>query len=150
AGALRRQAAQLDRCSSRSGERQSATDVGAVTGRKCGEVWNQSAERWRRGCGHGSGRKRKLAYRNLRYRAGFRLIGRSSGTRSRQSGQPPPCAVRHGSATERVTARRLFRSRDGSATNMKLRAYLVDDEPLALTRLRRLLERSEHVEVIGS
>jgi two-component system LytT family response regulator len=33
---------------------------------------------------------------------------------------------------------------------MKLRAYLVDDEPLALTRLRRLLERSEHVDVIGS
>lgn len=33
---------------------------------------------------------------------------------------------------------------------MKLRAYLVDDEPLALARLRRLLERSEGVEVIGS
>ncbi|HKW34673.1 MAG TPA: LytTR family DNA-binding domain-containing protein [Candidatus Acidoferrum sp.] len=33
---------------------------------------------------------------------------------------------------------------------MKLRAYLVDDEPLALERLRRLLERSEHVEVVGS
>lgn len=33
---------------------------------------------------------------------------------------------------------------------MKLRAYLVDDEPLALERLRRLLERSEQVEVIGS
>jgi two-component system LytT family response regulator len=33
---------------------------------------------------------------------------------------------------------------------MKMRAYLVDDEPLALARLRRLLERSEHVEVVGS
>jgi two-component system LytT family response regulator len=33
---------------------------------------------------------------------------------------------------------------------MKLRVYLVDDEPLALARLRRLLDRSEHVEVIGS
>jgi two-component system, LytTR family, response regulator len=33
---------------------------------------------------------------------------------------------------------------------MKLRAYLVDDEPLALARLRRLLEDSERVEVIGS
>src|SRR5215467_14131031 len=33
---------------------------------------------------------------------------------------------------------------------MKLRAYLVDDEPLALARLRRLLERSGHVEVVGS
>ena len=33
---------------------------------------------------------------------------------------------------------------------MRLRAYLVDDEPLALARLRRLLERSEHVEVVGS
>lgn len=33
---------------------------------------------------------------------------------------------------------------------MKLRAYLVDDEPLALARLRRLLEHSERVEVIGS
>lgn len=33
---------------------------------------------------------------------------------------------------------------------MKLRAYLVDDEPLALARLRRLLERSECVEVVGS
>jgi two-component system LytT family response regulator len=33
---------------------------------------------------------------------------------------------------------------------MKLRAYLVDDEPLALARLRRLLELSEHVEVVGS
>jgi two-component system LytT family response regulator len=33
---------------------------------------------------------------------------------------------------------------------MKLRAYLVDDEPLALSRLRRLLEQTERVEVIGS
>ena len=33
---------------------------------------------------------------------------------------------------------------------MKLRAYLVDDEPLALARLRRLLELSGHVEVVGS
>jgi two-component system, LytTR family, response regulator len=33
---------------------------------------------------------------------------------------------------------------------MKLRAYLVDDEPLALERLRRLLERTERVNVIGS
>jgi len=33
---------------------------------------------------------------------------------------------------------------------MKLRAYLVDDEPLALDRLRRLLEDTERVEVIGS
>ena len=33
---------------------------------------------------------------------------------------------------------------------MKLRAYLVDDEPLALARLRRLLQHSEHVEVLGS
>ena len=33
---------------------------------------------------------------------------------------------------------------------MKLRAFLVDDEPLALARLRRLLERSERVEVVGS
>lgn len=33
---------------------------------------------------------------------------------------------------------------------MKLRAYLVDDEPLALARLRRLLEHSERVEVSGS
>jgi two-component system LytT family response regulator len=32
---------------------------------------------------------------------------------------------------------------------MKLRAYLVDDEPLALDRLRRLLERTGRVEVIG-
>jgi two-component system LytT family response regulator len=33
---------------------------------------------------------------------------------------------------------------------MKLRAYLVDDEPLALERLRRLLEKTGRVEVIGS
>jgi two-component system LytT family response regulator len=33
---------------------------------------------------------------------------------------------------------------------MKLRAYLVDDEPLALERLRRLLERTGLVEVTGS
>ncbi|MFZ0962839.1 MAG: LytTR family DNA-binding domain-containing protein [Terriglobia bacterium] len=33
---------------------------------------------------------------------------------------------------------------------MKLRAYLVDDEPLALACLRRLLERTGRVEVIGS
>ncbi len=33
---------------------------------------------------------------------------------------------------------------------MKLRAYLVDDEPLALERLRRLLKRRDDVEVIGS
>ena len=33
---------------------------------------------------------------------------------------------------------------------MKLRAYLVDDEPLALERLQRLLERTGRVEVIGS
>jgi two-component system LytT family response regulator len=33
---------------------------------------------------------------------------------------------------------------------MKLRAYLVDDEPLALERLGRLLEHTERVRVIGS
>ena len=33
---------------------------------------------------------------------------------------------------------------------MKLRAYLVDDEPLALQRLRRLLDRTGRVEIIGS
>ncbi len=33
---------------------------------------------------------------------------------------------------------------------MKLRAYLVDDEPLALERLRRLLENTKRVEVAGS
>jgi two-component system LytT family response regulator len=33
---------------------------------------------------------------------------------------------------------------------MKLRAYLVDDEPLALERLRRLLERTGRVKVTGS
>jgi DNA-binding NarL/FixJ family response regulator len=33
---------------------------------------------------------------------------------------------------------------------MKLRAYLVDDEPLALERLRQLLGRLPSVEVIGS
>jgi len=33
---------------------------------------------------------------------------------------------------------------------MKLRAYLVDDEPLALDRLRRLLEHTGRVDVIGS
>jgi two-component system LytT family response regulator len=33
---------------------------------------------------------------------------------------------------------------------MKVRAYLVDDEPLALERLCRLLERTGRVEVIGS
>jgi two-component system, LytTR family, response regulator len=33
---------------------------------------------------------------------------------------------------------------------MKLRAYLVDDEPLALDRLRRLLQKTGRVEVIGS
>ena len=33
---------------------------------------------------------------------------------------------------------------------MKLRAYLVDDEPLALERLRRLLQQTRRVEVIGS
>lgn len=30
---------------------------------------------------------------------------------------------------------------------MKLRAYLVDDEPLALERLRRLLEQTGRVDV---
>jgi two-component system LytT family response regulator len=33
---------------------------------------------------------------------------------------------------------------------MKLRAYLVDDEPLALQRLQRLLEKTGRVEVTGS
>ncbi len=33
---------------------------------------------------------------------------------------------------------------------MKLRAYLVDDEPLALQRLHRLLEHTDRVEVTGS
>lgn len=33
---------------------------------------------------------------------------------------------------------------------MKLRAYLVDDEPLALQRLKRLLNRTGKVDVIGS
>ena len=32
---------------------------------------------------------------------------------------------------------------------MKLRAYLVDDEPLAVERLRRLLEQTGRVEVTG-
>jgi two-component system LytT family response regulator len=39
---------------------------------------------------------------------------------------------------------------DGFAARMKLRAYLVDDEPLALERLRRLLENTGRVEVTGS
>ena len=33
---------------------------------------------------------------------------------------------------------------------MKLRAYLVDDEPLAIARLTRLLEQTGRVDVIGS
>lgn len=33
---------------------------------------------------------------------------------------------------------------------MKLRAYLVDDEPLALVRLSRLLDQTGRVEVAGS
>ena len=33
---------------------------------------------------------------------------------------------------------------------MKLRAYLVDDEPLALERLRRLLHQTGRVEIVGS
>ena len=33
---------------------------------------------------------------------------------------------------------------------MKLRAYLVDDEPLAVERLRRVLEQTGRVEVTGS
>ncbi len=33
---------------------------------------------------------------------------------------------------------------------MKLRAYLVDDEPLALERLRRLLQQAGKIEIIGS
>jgi two-component system, LytTR family, response regulator len=33
---------------------------------------------------------------------------------------------------------------------MKLRAYLVDDEPLAITRLSRLLDETGRVEVVGS
>jgi two-component system LytT family response regulator len=33
---------------------------------------------------------------------------------------------------------------------MKLRAYLVDDEPLALERLRRLLTSSNRVEIVGA
>src|SRR5262249_49904907 len=32
---------------------------------------------------------------------------------------------------------------------MALKAFLVDDEPLALKRLRRLLERTGRVEVVG-
>ena len=33
---------------------------------------------------------------------------------------------------------------------MRLRAYLVDDEPLAIARLTRLLDETGRVEVIGS
>ena len=33
---------------------------------------------------------------------------------------------------------------------MKLRAYIVDDEPLALARLRRLLQKTDRVEIIGA
>jgi two-component system LytT family response regulator len=33
---------------------------------------------------------------------------------------------------------------------MKLRAYLVDDEPLALARLRRLLLKTDRVEIVGA
>jgi two-component system LytT family response regulator len=43
-----------------------------------------------------------------------------------------------------------MRRRDGVAAIMKLRAYLVDDEPLALARLSRLLEQTGRVDVIGS
>ncbi len=33
---------------------------------------------------------------------------------------------------------------------MRLRAYLVDDEPLAIERLSRLLERTDRVEIVGA
>ena len=39
---------------------------------------------------------------------------------------------------------------DGVAAIMKLRAYLVDDEPLAVARLTRLLGDTGRVDVIGS
>ena len=39
---------------------------------------------------------------------------------------------------------------NGDTGIMKLRAYLVDDEPLALQRLKRLLNRTGRVDVIGS
>ena len=52
--------------------------------------------------------------------------------------------------TESFASGRPICGGDDCATRMKLRAYLVDDEPLALARLRRLLERSERVEVVGS
>jgi two-component system LytT family response regulator len=43
-----------------------------------------------------------------------------------------------------------MRRGNGVAAIMKLRAYLVDDEPLALARLARLLGDTGRVEVIGS
>ena len=43
-----------------------------------------------------------------------------------------------------------MRRADGAAAIMRLRAYLVDDEPLAIARLTRLLDETGRVEVIGS
>lgn len=43
----------------------------------------------------------------------------------------------------------VYRTNGGTKV-MKLRAYLVDDEPLALQRLKRLLNRTGRVEVVGS
>ena len=81
---------------------------------------------------------------------GLRPRRHSRRARPRLAGPAPRRAVRRRRARERVAARGPVRRADGAAAIMKLRAYLVDDEPLAIARLTRLLDETGRVEVIGS
>src|SRR5208337_2724840 len=92
----------------------------------------------------------QFAHRGARHRAGLRAGGDSCRSWTGQPCGAPRCVVRREGASERFSARRLFCGRDGLTTRMKLRAYLVDDEPLALERLHRLLDATGRVEVTGS
>ena len=88
--------------------------------------------------------------RGSRHRARLQPDRNSRWPWSRQSSGAAPFALRRQGAIECFPAKQPLGGGDDFATRLKLRAYLVDDEPLALERLRRLLEHTERVKVIGS
>ena len=86
--------------------------------------------------------------------AGFDLVRGGGGPRARLAGRPARCALQFQGPPGRIAPRGAVRRGDGAAPVgselMRLRAYLVDDEPLAIARLTRLLGKTGRVEVIGS
>src|SRR5262249_42883233 len=84
----------------------------------------------------------------LRYGARFLSRVRARRTWPGQSARTACGIVRRRRPVERRPLRRPNRRQHASARMM--RAYLVDDEPLALERLSRMLAATGRVEVVGS